>query len=162
MAAKESADAYAVGSISLNFALVDLCQNRLLADLLQSISLRILRYVWLGLVTAPRTIDRSLEGWRAMHKASVKRDRDLLLSLARQGIDDARDAAILALSDNPAAGRQPARVSERASSVEPAQAPTLAKSRRKSSLTQAQGSKCIGIERHRLRSHTRPVAPACH
>lgn len=96
-AADESPDAYAVESFLLNFAAVDLCRNRLLVDLLQSISLRTLRYVRLSMVAAPQSIRTSLKRWRALHKAIVSRDNETLLSLAAQRLDEARDAAVQAV-----------------------------------------------------------------
>lgn len=102
-AAEESADAFAVESFLLNFAIVDLCANRLLVDMLQSISLRTLRYVRLGLSAAPQSIPASLKTWRALHNAVVKRDEELLLSLARKRLDEARDAALRALTMKPGA-----------------------------------------------------------
>jgi DNA-binding GntR family transcriptional regulator len=97
-AAGESPDAYAVESFLLNFALVDLCGNKLLVDMLQSISLRTLRYVRLGLDAAPQTIPGSLKTWRGLHAAIVKRDDDLILSIVRMRMDEARDAAIRAVA----------------------------------------------------------------
>lgn len=97
-AADESPDAYAVENFLLNFALVDLCGNKLLVDMLQSISLRTLRYVRLGRVAAPQTIAGSLKTWRGLHAAIVKRDDDLILSIARMRMDEARDAAIRAVA----------------------------------------------------------------
>ncbi|EHP43506.1 GntR family transcriptional regulator [Cupriavidus basilensis OR16] len=97
-AAGESPDAYAVENFLLNFALVDLCGNKLLVDMLQSISLRTLRYVRLGRVAAPETIAGSLKTWWGLHAAIVKRDDDLILSIARMRMDEARDAAIRAVA----------------------------------------------------------------
>ena len=92
-AADESPDAYAVESFLLNFAAVDLCRNRLLVDILQSISLRTLRYLRLSMVAQPQSIRLSLKRWRALHKAIVSRDNETLLALAAQRLDEARDAA---------------------------------------------------------------------
>ncbi|MDS0858225.1 GntR family transcriptional regulator [Burkholderia pseudomultivorans] len=105
-AADESADAYAVESFLLNFATVGLCSNRLLVDLLHSISLRTLRYVRLGFVADPRSIRASLRDWRALHKAAIKRDNALLISLATSRLDEARDSAIRAIGAKPAPGRR--------------------------------------------------------
>jgi DNA-binding GntR family transcriptional regulator len=102
-AAEESVDAYAVESFLLNFAIVDLCANKLLVDMLQSISLRTLRYVRLGLSAAPQSIPGSLKTWRALHNAVQKHDEELLLSLAQKRLDEARDAALRALKMKPAA-----------------------------------------------------------
>ncbi|CAB3741245.1 GntR family transcriptional regulator [Paraburkholderia rhynchosiae] len=105
-AAEESADAYAVESFLLNFAIVSLCRNRLLVDVLHSVSLRTLRYVRLGFVAAPQSIRASLKDWRALHKAAVRRDNELLLSLAASRLDEARDVAIRALAAKAADGRR--------------------------------------------------------
>ncbi|EHP39829.1 GntR family transcriptional regulator [Cupriavidus basilensis OR16] len=102
-AADESVDAYAVESFLLNFAIVDLCANKLLVDMLQSISLRTLRYVRLGLSAAPQSIPASLKTWRALHNAVQKRDEELLLALAQKRLDEARDAALRALKVKPVA-----------------------------------------------------------
>lgn len=100
-AAEESVDAYAVESFLLNFAIVDLCANRLLVDMLQSISLRTLRYARLGLSAAPQSIPASLKTWRALQNAAQKRDEKLLLSVAQKRLDEARDAALRALKMKP-------------------------------------------------------------
>ena len=105
-AAEESVDAYAVESFLLNFDTVNLCRNRLLVDVLHSISLRTLRYVRLGFVATPQSVRTSLKVWRALHKAAVKRDNKLLLSLAASRLDDARDAAIRAIVAKPAGSRR--------------------------------------------------------
>ncbi|MGT2428527.1 GntR family transcriptional regulator [Cupriavidus basilensis] len=102
-AAEESVDAYAVESFLLNFAIVDLCANRLLVDMLQSISLRTLRYARLGLSAAPQSIPASLKTWRALQNAAQKRDEKLLLSVAQKRLDEARDAALRALKMKPGA-----------------------------------------------------------
>ncbi|SDR45946.1 GntR family transcriptional regulator [Paraburkholderia tuberum] len=107
-AAEESVDAYAVESFLLNFNTVDLCRNRLLVDVLHSISLRTLRYVRLGFVAKPQSVRTSLKVWSALQKAAIKRDNKLLLSLAASRLDDARDAAIRAIVAKPADSR-PAR-----------------------------------------------------
>jgi DNA-binding GntR family transcriptional regulator len=104
-AADESPDAYAVESFLLNFAIVDLCHNRLLVDILQSISLRTLRYLRLSMVAAPQSIRISLKRWRALLKAIVNRDNETLLSLAAQRLDEARDAAVQAIAPAPSTRR---------------------------------------------------------
>ncbi|QBQ99928.1 GntR family transcriptional regulator [Paraburkholderia pallida] len=100
-AAEASIDAYAVESFLLNFATIGLCHNRLLVDILHSISLRTLRYVRLGMVAAPQTIRTSLEVWRAMQDAAMRRDGPLLLALATSRLDEARDAAVRAVVEQP-------------------------------------------------------------
>ena len=105
-AAEESADAYAVENFLLNFTTVGLCSNRLLVDLLHSLSLRILRYVRLGFVAEPRSVRTSLKDWRTLQRAAVKRDNKSLLSLAASRLDEARDAAIRAIAAKPAESRR--------------------------------------------------------
>ena len=105
-AAEESVDAYAVESFLLNFNTVDLCRNRVLVDVLHSISLRTLRYVRLGFVAKPQSVRASLKVWHALQKAAVKRDNKLLLSLAASRLDDARDAAVRAVVAKPAESRR--------------------------------------------------------
>ena len=105
-AAEESADAYAVESFLLNFATISLCRNRLLVDVLHSISLRTLRYVRLGFVAAPQSIRASLKGWRELQKAAIKLDNKLLVSLAASRLDEARDVAVRAVAATPADSRR--------------------------------------------------------
>lgn len=96
-AANESADAYAVESFLLNFAMVNLCRNRLLVDLLHSISLRTMRYVRLGFVASPQAIQDSHQAWRELQMAATKRDIEQLISLASSRLDEAKGAAIRAI-----------------------------------------------------------------
>jgi len=100
-AAEDSPDAFSVESFLLNFSLIDLCSNKLLVDMLQSISLRTFRYVRLGVVDAPQTIPASLKTWRMLHSAAAKRDADLIVSIAQKRIDHARDAALRAVTATP-------------------------------------------------------------
>jgi DNA-binding GntR family transcriptional regulator len=116
-AADESVDAYAVESFQLNFATISLCRNRLLVDILHSISLRTFRYVRLGLVAAPQSIRASLKVWRALQKAAIKRDDEQLLALAAARLDEAREAAIRAIAVKSADNRR-----ARASKSAPAKA----------------------------------------
>lgn len=100
-AADESADTYAVESFLLNFAIVSLCRNRLLVDILHSISLRTMRYVRLGFVAAPESIRRSYRAWRELQMAASKNDVERLISLASLRLDEAREAAIRTLDPEP-------------------------------------------------------------
>ncbi|MCG5076666.1 GntR family transcriptional regulator [Paraburkholderia tagetis] len=106
-AAAESPDAYAVESFLLNFAMVDLCGNWLLVDILQSISLRTLRYLRLSLVATPHSIRTSLKRWHELQTAVVNRDHEQLLSLAALRLDEARDAAVQAIAVKPSTRRNP-------------------------------------------------------
>ena len=100
-AAVTSPEAYAVASFLLNFAIADLCSNRLLVDLLKSISLRTLRYVRLGLAGAPEAIAGSVRSWRALHRAVAKHDLAVVLEIAARRIREIRDAAIGAIHTPP-------------------------------------------------------------
>lgn len=104
-AANESADAYAVESFLLNFATVSLCRNRLLVDILHSISLRTMRYVRLGFVASPPAIRASYRAWRELQMAATKRDVEQLISLASLRLDEAREAAIRTLDPERDASR---------------------------------------------------------
>lgn len=96
-AAEESVDAYAVASFLLNFAIADLCSNRLLVDLLKSIALRTLRYVRLGLAGAPAILPNSVRSWRALARAVARGDVAQVLETAARRIADTRDAAVRAI-----------------------------------------------------------------
>ncbi len=96
-AAEESADAYASASFLANLAMADLSHNRLISEVLNSISLRTLRYVRLGMASNPASVETSFKGWRAMHRAVLKRDIDAVLQTAQKRIDISRNAAVRAL-----------------------------------------------------------------
>lgn len=96
-AAKESSEAFAVGSFQLNLAIADLCPNRLLANLLKSIALRTLRYVRLGRADNPRSVPASLRTWRTLHQAVAGRDTDAVLTIAAARIDEIRRTSVRAL-----------------------------------------------------------------
>ena len=97
-AVEESVDAYTSASFLMGMAMADLSSNRLVADLLNSISLRTLRYVRLGMVANPALMESSVRTSRAMHRAVSRRDTDLVLSTAKKRIGSSREAAIEALS----------------------------------------------------------------
>ncbi|MFE2120303.1 GntR family transcriptional regulator [Rhodococcus aetherivorans] len=92
-AANESVDAYAVATFLLNSEVAELSDNRILADLLQSVSLQTLRYVRLALAANPDTIRLNLEGWRALHQAIRDGDIELAVNLARNRIARIRASA---------------------------------------------------------------------
>jgi len=98
-----SVDAYALESFVLNMALFELAGNRLVADLLASISLRTLRYVRLGLAVGPERLPIAVKSWRALQRAVGRRNIDEVLDTAAKRIDASRDAALRALL--PAPGR---------------------------------------------------------
>ncbi len=100
-AAEESAvDAYTSATFLASMAMTGLSRNRLVVDLLNSISLRTLRYVRVGLATHPALLDSSVKTWRALQRAVARRDIDAVLQTARKRIESSRDAAVRALSNN--------------------------------------------------------------
>jgi DNA-binding GntR family transcriptional regulator len=102
-AADEGVDAYALAGFLLNGDVFGLCRNRLLADMLKSISLRTLRYVRLGLAGAPQAIPQSLRTWRSLQRAAARHDAAQVLEVARGRMEDTRDAAVRALLSAPPA-----------------------------------------------------------
>jgi len=96
-AQQASSETYAVESFLLNLQIIDLCDNRIVVDLLKSISLRTLRYVRLGRVTRPATIDQSLRSWATLQRAVAARDTAAVLKVAAQRIQEMRDVAVQAL-----------------------------------------------------------------
>lgn len=96
-AAAQGVDAYALEGFLLNIAVFDLCGNRLLGDMLKSISLRTLRYVRLGLAGSPQSMGQSLRTWRMLQRAIQRRDIPKVLDTARRRMSSTRDAAVRAL-----------------------------------------------------------------
>uniref|UniRef100_UPI003F4997EF GntR family transcriptional regulator n=1 Tax=Cupriavidus yeoncheonensis TaxID=1462994 RepID=UPI003F4997EF len=112
-AAEESPDAYTSATFLTNIDMADLSGNRLIADLLNSISLRTLRYVRLGLASHPAVVEKSLKSWRALHRAVVKRDIDSVLQIAGKRVDITRESSTQVLhssekrgSDGSGSGRR--------------------------------------------------------
>jgi DNA-binding GntR family transcriptional regulator len=101
-----SIDAYTLASFLLNLEMTELCRNRLIVDLLTSISLRTLRYVRLGLAANPDSVRNTVKTWRALQRAVQKRDIDAVLETAERRIDVSRDAAIRAIEPPPKPGRK--------------------------------------------------------
>ena len=93
-----SVDDYTLESFLLNLAMTDLSRNRLIVDLLTSISLRTLRYVRLGLAADPDLLRTSLKSWRALQRAVERQDIGAVLSTARKRIAGSRDAAVRAMA----------------------------------------------------------------
>lgn len=87
-------DRYAVDSYLLNLSVIDLCGNRLVADLLTSIALRTLRHLRRGHATDPASVARSLHSWRMIHGAVMRGDTARVLSLIQERTDDARTASL--------------------------------------------------------------------
>lgn len=98
-----SVDDYTLESFLLNLAMIDLLSNRLIVDLLTSISLRTLRYVRLGLAANPDLLRTSLKTWRALQRAVERRDIAAVLVTAQKRIEGSRDAAMRALAPPPSA-----------------------------------------------------------
>lgn len=92
--AQGMAESYLVQSFLLNLGIVDLCSNRLIADLLTSISLRTLRHIRLGYLADPQGIVRSVMNWRAVHRSVVRRDLALVLKAVQERMEEARAAAL--------------------------------------------------------------------
>lgn len=123
-AEQASVDSYALEGFLLNMAMLDLSDNRLISDLLASISIRTLRYVRLGLAVNPERIAAGVKSWRALQRAIVRRDIDEVLETAVKRIDASRDAAVRAIEPPAApltrkAGSGPARSRSRAASRQP-------------------------------------------
>ncbi|WP_042885388.1 GntR family transcriptional regulator [Cupriavidus necator] len=91
-------DAYISATFLANMAMADLSRNRLVGDLLNSIALRTLRYVRLGLAANPGSLENSIKTWRALQRSVARRDIDVVLQTARKRIESSRDAAIRTLS----------------------------------------------------------------
>ncbi len=100
-AEQQDVDVYTLESFLLNIALLDLSENRLISDLLASISLRTLRYVRLGLAADPDRIGTAIESWRALQRAVARRDNDKVLQMAINRIEASRDAAVRAIVTPP-------------------------------------------------------------
>lgn len=98
-AADESVDAYAVAAFLLNNEVAELSDHRILADLLQSVSLQTLRYVRLGQAAYPEAIKANLTGWRNLHKAINEGDVEKAVELAQQRITRVHATAAAAIRD---------------------------------------------------------------
>ncbi|WP_321930448.1 GntR family transcriptional regulator [Paraburkholderia guartelaensis] len=108
----ESLDAYVLEGFLLNFAVFDLSSNLVLADMLKSISLRVLRYNRLAFAMHPGSIAQSIRGWRDLRRAVASRDLARVLKCVRARMDTSRDNAIRAV-EKPEGGT-PARRKARA------------------------------------------------
>lgn len=126
-AKQQDVDGYTLESFLLNIALLDLSENRLISDLLASISLRALRYVRLGLVADPDRIGTAIKSWRALQRTVARRDTEEVLQAAINRIEASRDVAVRATVAAP----PPAPVSCKTASV-PARSRPSARSRRTS------------------------------
>jgi DNA-binding GntR family transcriptional regulator len=100
-AEQQSVDAYALESFLLNTAMLSLADNRLIGDLLASISLRTLRYVRLGLAADPSRIPLAVKTWRDLQRAVKRRDEEAVLDTATRRIESSRDAAVRAIGSSP-------------------------------------------------------------
>lgn len=101
-------DAYALEGFLLNMTVFEISHNRLLGDLLKSISLRTLRYVRLGLAGSPGSVPRSLRTWRTLQRAIQRGEREAVVATARQRMDTTRDTAIHAIAPAPTGRQAPA------------------------------------------------------
>ncbi|WP_345351276.1 GntR family transcriptional regulator [Rhodococcus olei] len=99
--AGESPDAYAVATFVLNSAVAQVSSNRILAELLQSVSLQALRYVRVGLAANATEVPRYAERWRGLHGAILAHDTERAVDFAGQRISSIRDAALRALGESP-------------------------------------------------------------
>jgi DNA-binding GntR family transcriptional regulator len=104
-----SVDDYTLQSFLLTLAMTDLCTNRVVVDLLTSLSLRTLRYVRLGLAANPSLIQGSLKTWRALQRAVAHKDIPAVLEMAQLRIAASRDAAVRAIATPHAPARRTAR-----------------------------------------------------
>lgn len=107
-AAETSVDAYAVESFLLNLEMAGLGSNRLLVDLLMSISLRTLRFVRMGLAAGGQDLHSGVRGWRSLQRAVARRDVEQVLDTAAKLIAAVRDAAIAAAGAEGVAAVAPA------------------------------------------------------
>jgi DNA-binding GntR family transcriptional regulator len=98
MAARASADEYAVQNFLLNLSMNELASNRLAADLLASILLRTLRYVRLGFVMSPAGMSGSLASWRNLKRAVEKRDLPLVLKADQERLDGSFASTVCAVN----------------------------------------------------------------
>lgn len=95
---ESSVDDYTLQSFLLNLTMTELASNRLIVDLLTSISLRTLRYVRLGLAANPELMHSSQKTWRALQRAVERRDVAGVLDTARKRIEGSRNAAVRAIA----------------------------------------------------------------
>ncbi len=98
-ASQESGEAFAVHSFLLNQDMIELCGNRILVDLLKSVSLKTLRYIRLGRTTYPETVRHSMATWRAWLRAVKNRQTAEVLNLATERNLEVRELAVKALRE---------------------------------------------------------------
>lgn len=117
----ESVEAYAVATFLLNADVADLANNKVLGDLLQSLSLQTLRYVRLGLAADPDAIQRFQKSWESLHEAIRERDVERVVELAHGRIDAIRDLATTVLTSEASGVRAASRAAvKRAATGSPA------------------------------------------
>jgi DNA-binding GntR family transcriptional regulator len=104
-----SVDAYAVESFLLNLEIAQIGANKLLGDLLRSISLRTLRYVRMGHAARPQDLPDWAQSWHALYRSVARRELEKVLDLVAKRIDDTRDTAIAALGSESGAAAPAAR-----------------------------------------------------
>ncbi|SEB22341.1 GntR family transcriptional regulator [Variovorax sp. YR216] len=108
-----SVDDYALESFLLNMDMLKLSEGGLIADMLASISLRILRYVRLAHAADPSRMATTMKSWRALHRAVARRDVEEVLATATRRIEVSRDSAVQAVVE----GQAPAPLSGTAAST---------------------------------------------
>jgi DNA-binding GntR family transcriptional regulator len=126
---QESIDAYALESFLLNMDILKLAEGGLVADLLASISLRVLGYVRLGHAADPSRMASTMKTWRALHKAVARRDLDAVLATATRRIEFSRDSAVQAVVEPSTAADAPAKSRSAALSRKSSAAPAARKQR---------------------------------
>jgi DNA-binding GntR family transcriptional regulator len=97
-AMSESLDTYVLEGFLLNFAVFDLSSNLVLADMLKSLSLRILRYNRMAFAAFPDTIAQSIRMWRELRRAVAGRDLAKVLKCVEVRMNTSRDNAIRAVA----------------------------------------------------------------
>lgn len=122
-------DDYALASFLLNMDMFKLAGEGLVAELLASISLRILGYVRLGHEADPSRMATAMKSWRALHKAIARRDVDEVLATAASRIELSREAAVRAVQPSspaatPAINRTAASVRARPQPSAPSRKPS--------------------------------------
>lgn len=95
--ANDSVEQYVADTFLMNCALFEISQNRILAELLQSVSLQTMRYVRVGLASHPSEMPKYVESWTTLQAAVDAKDVDRAVEIAERRIDRIREAALDAL-----------------------------------------------------------------
>lgn len=94
----EKSEDYVEAAARLNRTLGQMLRNRRLKAILDSLALQTLRYSQLGLSTSLRR-RQSVQHWQKLLKAIREGDGDEAERIARQRVNDSRDAAIARLQE---------------------------------------------------------------